>query len=107
MIEDVICGTEKAFKLLIHSDEFEVGTHSCTIECFCTPSVSITVDATQMTKNTEENSISFVVDTSKVGCGRLKCRISLEVPDNTTGMGEYRTEIFDILTKVNIVSGLK
>lgn len=116
MIEDVICGTEK--KLAIHIEPtpaFDISNtqHKFEIELFCTGSIIFKVPEKDIKASADDKHTRIVTfNTKDVGCGRLKCRVIAHIPDGdfspegSEHLG-IRTEIYDFITKLNIVKGLK
>ena len=116
MIEDVICGTEK--KLAIHikpTPAFDISNpqHKFEIELFCTGSIIFKVPEEDIKASVDDEHTRIVTfNTKDVGCGRLKCRVIAHIPDgdfSPEGSEQLgiRTEIYDFITELNIIKGLK
>ena len=118
MIQNVIIGTVKRLKLTIIPQDnavFNIGEHEGYIHFFCSETVEKVFRLSNFGSNTykdtyesideTDNSCVIRLNTADVGCGRLKARVEVYIPEGTSSSG--RKEIYDIMTNINIVSGLK
>lgn len=104
--ENIVIGTEK--KLALHIEpigNITMNDYDFVVEYFCSDTRVERVTKAQMREVSSDNYI-IRVDTAKVGCGRLKCRVIAYLPDSDFEDGT-RTEIYDFSTSINIVSRLK
>ena len=111
MTQDVIIGTAKKLLLTIKPiDGIPVEEYLITVEYFCSDTCVVTIPNDELIYSESEEGNVYVIPvyTEKVGCGKLKCRVIVQLPDDTfEDTGGYRTEIYDFVTGLNIVNGLK
>lgn len=108
MTQDVIIGTAKKLLLTIEPiDGIPVEEYLITVEYFCSDTCVVTIPNNELIYS-EEGKVVIPIYTEKVGCGKLKCRVIIQLPDDTfEDTDGYRTEIYDFVTGLNIVNGLK
>lgn len=105
-IENVVVGTKK--KLALHIEpmgNITMADYNFVVEYFCSEMKVERVIKDDMLKVDDEHYI-IRIDTAKVGCGRLKCRVIAYLPDSDFDDG-IRPEIYDFTTKINIVNRLR
>lgn len=109
MTQDVIIGTAKKLLLTIDPiDGIPVEEYLITVEYFCSDTCVVTIPNDELIYSEEKQKYVIPIYTEKVGCGKLKCRVIIQLPDGTfEDTGGYRTEIYDFVTGLNIVNGLK
>lgn len=115
MVIDTIIGTEK--KLLVsipQTPEYDIAndSHTFDVELFCNGSKVFKVPKEQIkSDDTDQYARIVTFNTADIGCGRLKCRIIAYIPDadfnSTNNNTAFRTEIYDFITEINIINGLK
>lgn len=109
MTQDVIIGTAKKLLLTIEPiDGVAVEKYLITVEYFCSDTCVVTIPNDELIYSEDGKGYVVPVYTEKVGCGKLKCRVIIQLPDDTfEDTDGYRTEIYDFVTGLNIVNGLK
>ena len=75
------------------------------VDVFCSNSKVVSVKKDDAIRVDEKNYI-VLVDTNIVGQGRLRCKITAELPDDDFADG-YRTEIAIIDTGIDIIKSLR
>ena len=65
---------------------------------------SLTIDKEQA-RRVDDSNYAVCFDTSSLGTGRLKCRITAEIPDGDFEDG-FRTEITEVDTGIDIIKSL-
>lgn len=107
MIENVIIGTDK--KLLVSIDPVDntdIPQSNITVEYFCSESSIVTIEGKNLKYSADDSAYIVPIYTSRVGCGKLKCRVTVLLPDDAFEDGT-RSEIYEFVTGINIVSKLK
>lgn len=114
MIQNVIIGTEKKLAVTINkTPEFDISNsnHVFKVELFCNGTCVYQVPPSNIKESDNEYTRIITFNTKDVGCGRLKCRIIAQIPDadfnSTNNNTAFRTEIYDFITEINIINGLK
>lgn len=109
MIEDVVIGTEKKLSVTIEpTEEFDTSKGGeFEVVLFCTNTISVTKTKSELTPaENRDNTYIITFNTAELGCGRVKARVITYIQDKDFEDG-YRTEIYDFITKYNIINGLK
>lgn len=75
------------------------------VELFTTKSNIVTISKNEMKRDDDSNYI-IPVETAKIGCGRMKCRVIAHIPDTDFVDKNYRVEIQDFVTNLNIIERL-
>lgn len=107
MIENVIIGTDK--KLLVSIDpagNTNIPQSNITVEYFCSESAIVTIQGADLKYSNDDSAYIVPIYTSRVGCGKLKCRVTVKLPDDAFENGT-RSEIYEFVTGINIVPKLK
>lgn len=106
----VFLGTE--IKLNIHIDpigNLNMADYDFTVEVYCSAKKSLIIDKsnTQLAKPVEgvENDYIILIDTSVIGTGNLKCKVTAYIPDDDFEF-ETRTEVSIIDTGIEIVKSI-
>ena len=106
----VFLGTE--IKLNIHIDpigELTMADYDFTVEVYCSAKKSLIINKsnTTLAKPVEgvENDYIILIDTSEIGTGNLKCKVTAYIPDNDFE-DEERTEVSIIDTGIEIVKSI-
>lgn len=107
MIENVIIGTDK--KLLVSINpvgNMNILQNNITVEYFCSESAVVTIKGEDLKYSNDDSAYIVPIYTSRVGCGKLKCRVTVKLPDDAFENGT-RSEIYEFVTGINIVPKLK
>ena len=103
-MQNVYIGTE--LKLNINIEPIEGQTmdkYNFEVEAFCSPHKSITIKkGDNYCIRVDESNYIILVDTSKVGIGNLKCKVTAFIPD-THFDDFFRTEVVLLDTDIQIV----
>lgn len=106
----VFLGTE--IKLNIHIDpigELTMEDYDFTVEVYCSTKKSLIINKSDAKpiENGEEkiNDYIIMIDTSEIGTGNLKCKITAYIPDDDFEF-EKRTEVSIIDTGIEIVKSI-
>lgn len=106
----VFLGTE--IKLNIHIDpigELTMADYDFIVEVYCSAKKSLIINKsnTQLAKPVEgaENDYIILIDTSEIGTGNLKCKVTAYIPDDDFE-DEERTEVSIIDTGIEIVKSI-
>lgn len=104
----VFLGTE--IKLNIHIDpigELTMADYNFTVEAYCSTKKYLTINKSQAKPvENSENDYIIMIDTSEIGTGNLKCKVTAYIPDSDFGNGETRTEVSIIDTGIEIVKSI-
>ena len=102
---NTVIGAEKKLSLNIEPiGEFTMDDYEFSVELFTTKSNIVTISKANMKRDDKSNYI-IPIETAKIGCGRLKCRVIAHIPD-TGFYNNYRVEIQDFVTNLNIIERL-
>lgn len=104
-IEDVFIGTE--LKLNVHIDRIEnitMDDYDFSVDLYCSPKNTINIPKSKAVRIDSENYI-VLLDTTLVGAGSLKAKITSYIPDDDFDDG-YRTVVIMMNTNINIVKSL-
>ena len=102
---NTVIGAEKKLNLNIEPiNEFTMDDYDISVELFTTKSNIVTLTKGDLVREDQSNYI-VPVETAKIGCGRLKCRVIAHIPD-TDFYKNYRVEIQDFVTNLNIIERL-
>ena len=102
---NTVIGAEKKLNLNIEPiNEFTMDDYDISVELFTTKSNIVTLTKGDRVREDQSNYI-VPVETAKIGCGRLKCRVIAHIPD-TDFYKNYRVEIQDFVTNLNIIERL-
>lgn len=107
MVENVTIGTDK--KLLISIEPvngYQIPSERITVEYFCSESSIVTLPGDKLAYSEDDDAYIVPVYTSKVGCGKLKCRVTVLLDDEAFEDGT-RSEIYEFITGINIIPKLK
>lgn len=102
---NIFIGTE--LKLNIHIEPIggvSMSGYDWEVEVYCLAKNAVTIkkeDAVQV----DDNNYIILVDTTKVGAGRVKCKITAYIPDEDFEDG-IRTEVCGIDTGIDIVKSI-
>lgn len=102
----VILGTE--MKLNVDIDpvgDIHASGYNFTVDFFCSTKKVKRYLKEDLLPIDDDNFIALL-DTTEVGAGELKCRITAYIPDEDFENDGTRTEVLDIVTDYNIVKGL-
>jgi hypothetical protein len=103
----VFLGTE--IKLNIHIDpigELTMVDYDFTVEAYCSAKKSLIINKTQAKPVDNSNSDYIImIDTSEIGTGNLKCKVTAYIPDGDFE-DEERTEVSIIDTGIEIVKSI-
>lgn len=109
----VFLGTE--IKLNIHIDpigDFTMHDYAFTVEAYCSSKKSLTIESSdkKLAKpvegfNGKINDYIIMIDTSEIGTGNLKCKVTAYIPDDDFEFGK-RTEVSIIETGIEIVKSI-
>lgn len=98
----IIAGTE--IKLNVHAEPIgnaHMDDYAFTVEVYTSPTKSIALSKEELTYIDEDNYVACV-DSSKLGVGRLKCKLTAQIPDGDFD-DNLRTEIAVIDTGIDVV----
>lgn len=108
----VFLGTE--IKLNIHIDpigDLTMADYDFTVEAYCSAKKSLIINKSNAipvnpAEDGKTNDYVILIDTSEVGTGNLKCKITAYIEDADFGVGETRTEVSIIDTGIEIVKSI-
>lgn len=98
----IIAGTE--IKLNVHAEpigDVHMEDYAFTVEVYTSPTKSIALRKEDLIYDDKDNYI-VCLDSSKLGVGRLKCKLTAQIPDGDFN-DSLRTEIAVIDTGIDIV----
>lgn len=113
----VFLGTE--IKLNIHIDpigDLTMADYDFTVEAYCSTKKSLIINKSKESNDPrvipvtgvdeKPNDYIILIDTSEVGTGNLKCKVTAYIPDPDFGLEETRTEVSIIDTGIEIVKSI-
>ena len=98
----IIAGTE--IKLNVHAEpigDAHMVDYNFTVEIYTSPTKSITLSKDKLIYIDEDNYVACV-DSSKLGVGRLRCKLTAQIPDGDFD-DNFRTEITVIDSGIDVV----
>lgn len=103
----VFLGTE--IKLNLHIDpigELTMENYNFTVEAYCSAKKSLLINKSQAkpVENSKDDYI-ILIDTSEIGTGNLKCKVTAYIPD-VDFEDKERTEVSIIDTGIEIVKSI-
>lgn len=102
----VILGTELKLNVNINSmGDVHASGYNFTVDFFCSTKKVKSYAKEDLLPIDDDNFIALL-DTTDVGAGELKCRITAYIPDEDFADDGTRTEVLDIITDYNIVKSL-
>lgn len=102
MSNKIFLGTELKLNINIEPiDNTSMDDYDFTVDVYCSPQKSITItkkDAIRI----DENNYIILVDTTQLGTGNIKCKVTAYIPDPDF-KDQERTEVVCINTNIKIV----
>ena len=103
MSNKIFLGTELKLNINIEPiDNTSMDDYDFTVDVYCSPQKSITI-----TKNDairiDKNNYIILVDTTQLGTGNIKCKVTAYIPDEDFANDFTRTEVVCINTNIKIV----
>ena len=101
----VTIGTELKLNINIQPmDSLSMDDYDFEVEVYCTPKKSIIIQKSSAIK-VDENNYIILVDTNAVGVGRIKCKVTAQIPD-ADFIDDYRTEVVCADTGIDVIKPL-
>ena len=85
--------------------EIHASSYDFKVEFYCSTKRVKTITKEELLPIDDDNFIALL-DTSEVGAGELKCKITAYIPDEDFTDDGLRTEVLEILTNYDIIKGL-
>lgn len=76
-------------------------SYNFVVDVFCSPSNIVTLSKKEANR-VDSNNYTVIVDSTALGVGKVKVKLTAEIPDTTASDG-YRTEVVVVDTGINIV----
>lgn len=106
MAKNIFTGTEIKLNVSIESiGGLTMDEYDFKVDVFCSNSKVVSATKKDCIRIDEKNYV-VLVDTNAVGHGRLRCKITAELPDIDFADG-YRTEIAILDTGIDIIKSLR
>ena len=102
----VIIGTELKLNIAIEPiGEIHASSYDFNVEFYCSTKRVKTITKQELLPIDDDNFIACL-DTSEVGAGELKCKITAYIPDEDFTDDGLRTEVLEIITNYDIIKCL-